>query len=99
MRTEFEPEDVKTIAEKVAEALRPYLVGEHKGQEDAVFDKEALADYLKVDVSWVDKQVMARSIPFFKLGKYVRFKKSRIDKWLDGMEKQTSPYLKMLNSR
>jgi excisionase family DNA binding protein len=99
MRIELEQADLQALAEKVLDLLKPYLTGKHKGQEDAIFDKEALAEYLKVDVSWIDKQVMARGIPFFKLGKYVRFKRGRIDKWLEGMEKPTSPYLKMLNSR
>jgi len=37
----------------------------------------------KVDISWIDKQITNKAIPFFKAGKYTRFKKSHIDRWLE----------------
>ena len=47
-----------------------------------------MADYLKVDSSWVYKRVCENKIPYVKLGKYNRFRKSAIDRWLElGMVK------------
>lgn len=44
-----------------------------------VFD---LALYLSVKESTVRKWVLLRKIPFVKIGKLVRFKKTEIDSWL-----------------
>lgn len=83
MKIEIEPHDIQSIAERVIELLKPLLSSTEKYTgEDIVFTVETLAEYLKTDVSWVRKQVSAMTIPFFKAGKYVRFKKSAIDKWI-----------------
>lgn len=84
MKSELEEKDIEAIAEKVAEKLRPVLCGKGKdAAEDTIFDVPGLADYLKVDPSWVYKQVSFKAIPHFKNGKYTRFRKSAIDKWID----------------
>lgn len=83
MKFEIEPQDFQAIAERVVELLKPFLLHSEKhSNEDIVFTVETLSEYLKTDVSWVRKQVSAMTIPFFKAGKYVRFKKSAIDKWI-----------------
>lgn len=82
MKTELEQQDIQLIAEKVAELLRPLLSNNTRYEDDVVFDVQSLAEYLKVDISWIRKQVSYRTIPYFKLGKYVRFKQSVIDKWI-----------------
>lgn len=96
MKTEFEPEDIKTIAEKVAEILKPCLISR---DEDAVYDKEGLAAYLHVDVTWINRQIHDRAIPYLKTGKYTRFKKTHIDRWLESMKIEPSPLLKMFQKR
>jgi excisionase family DNA binding protein len=97
MKTEFEPEDIRTLAEKVAEILKPCLTGSR--DEDAVYDKESLASYLHVDVTWINRQITERSIPYLKVGKYSRFKKSHIDSWLESMKVEPSPLVKMFQKR
>lgn len=96
MKTELEPLDVQTIAEKVVELLKPCLLRDRQSDQEIVFDKPRLAEYLRVDVSWVNKQITLRTIPYLKMGKYTRFKKTHIDQWLETMKIDTSPYIKLL---
>ena len=93
MKLELESEDIQAIAEKVVEMLRPYLSGTSR-PEDAMLDKKGLAEYLHVDISWIDKQITNRAIPFFKAGKYTRFKRSRIDRWIETQGVDPIPELK-----
>ena len=67
MRIEIDEQDIKRIAEKVVELLRPLLAnGEKHLNEDVVFTVESLSEYLKTNVSWVRKQVSFMTIPFLK---------------------------------
>ena len=79
MKIELEPQDVQQIADKVVEMLRPLLKSDERKEE--IFDKKALAKYLLVPASWVDKNI--HILPRFNVGKYVRFKKSSIDRWIE----------------
>ncbi len=89
MKFEIEPQDIQLIAEKVVEILKPLLSnGEKHCNDDLVFTVETLSEYLKTDTSWVRKQVSAMTIPFFKAGKYVRFRKSAIDKWIKNQSRE-----------
>ncbi len=98
MRIEIDEQDIKRIAEKVVELLRPLLAnGEKHLNEDVVFTVESLSEYLKTNVSWVRKQVSFMTIPFFKVGKYVRFRKSAIDKWIKNQSRE--PLLPYKTSR
>jgi excisionase family DNA binding protein len=83
LKTELELQDINSIAQRVAELLKPILSGNNKVKEDVIFTPETLAKYLQVNTSWVYKQVSLKSIPYFKSGKYTRFKKSAIDKWIE----------------
>jgi hypothetical protein len=80
MKIELERSDIEAIAEKIAEILGP-LISNDKA-EDEILDKQALADYLRVDITWIDKNYEGL-LPHFHVGKYPRFKKSKIDKWMD----------------
>jgi len=79
MKTELEPSDVQAIAEKVVELIRPCLSNGKQEEREIIFDKRQLASYLNIDVSWIDKNYEEK-LPHFHIGKYVRFKKSKIDK-------------------
>lgn len=83
MKTELEREDIEAIADKVIEKLKPLIAGNGKDEKDIIFTPETLAKYLQVDTSWVYKQVSLKTIPYFKSGKYTRFRKSVIDKWIE----------------
>jgi excisionase family DNA binding protein len=46
-------------------------------------DVKGLAKYLKVKESWVYEKIHTRQIPFQKAGRFPRFRKKNIDKWLE----------------
>lgn len=98
MKTELEPQDIQAIAAQVVEALKPHLATAGK-EEDTVLDKETLAAYLHVDVSWINRQITDRAIPYIKMGKYTRFRKSHIDRWLDGKKIETLSAVKNFRKR
>ena len=80
MKIELEESDMQAIADRIADTLRP--VTSSAKAEDQVLDKQGLAEYLHVDTSWIDKNY-EDLLPHFHVGKYPRFKKSKIDKWMD----------------
>ncbi len=94
----FELSDFEPFKEIFREVIREELKAMVKPamQDDPILDKKGLSEYLKVDVSWVDKNLY--TLPHFKVGKYVRFKQSHIDKWIQGIEKTPSPYLKLMKN-
>jgi len=96
MKTTLEQEDIQAIAEKVVEMIRPMLSGKQDTMKDAVMDKKGLSEYLQIDVSWIDKNLY--QLPYSKVGKYVRFKQTQIDKWIQSIEKTPSPYLKLMKN-
>jgi excisionase family DNA binding protein len=97
MKFEIEPQDIEAIAQKVSEIIKPLLFSnkEHN-DKDVIFDVKGLADYLQVDLSWVYKQVSLKTIPYFKAGRYTRFRKREIDKWIDQQKIPSIPPLKLL---
>lgn len=91
MKTELEPQDIDLITEKVVERLRPLFKANGK-EPDTIFDVLGLAEYLKVEPSWIYKQVSLGKLPHFRAGKYTRFKKSAMDRWIDNQSvAATSP--------
>ncbi len=97
MKIELEERDKQEIALTVVEMLRPLLHRNGKA-EDIIFDKKGLSRYLGVEVSWIDKKVSYKEIPYFKIGKYVRFKKAAIDKWVDRKMVSPIPQCKMVKT-
>ena len=84
MKTTFETEDIEKIASEVLRKLKPLFKNTgNDGGKDIIFDVRGLSEYLKVDESCVYKQVQLKTIPYFKCGKYTRFKKFQVDKWID----------------
>ena len=83
MKTELESQDIQMIATTVVALLKPLLKSHSKVEDDRIFDAQGLVEYLKVDKSWIDRQIQLKNIPYFKCGKYNRFKKSAIDKWIE----------------
>jgi len=96
MNFEFEPKDIELIAKRVAELLRS-LFNEKPKEEDCIFDVKGLSKYLQVNSSWIYKQISLKAIPYFKSGKYVRFKKSAIDRWIDINTIRPIPFEKAKN--
>lgn len=90
MKTELEPQDIEVIADKVAEKLMPLIVYNGKPADDDILDVQGVADYLKVTKQWVYEKVHQNAIPYYKVGKYPRFRRSTIDEWLLKMERGNS---------
>jgi len=71
-------EELKQIVEAVFERLRPFLKNQVK-EADVVMDIQELAEYLSITVRHVRLAVQKRSLPYFKVGSRVRFRKKDID--------------------
>jgi len=83
MKIELEVSDIERIAEKVAEQLKPLFSNSHNPKDDELMDVKGLAEYLKVKESWVYEKIHTKQIPFQKAGRFPRFRKKQIDKWLE----------------
>ena len=100
MKTQFELEDIKAVASTVVEFIKPVLcVCSGKKSEDSNLGVKDLAIYLGVNQSWVQKKVALKEIPYFKCGKYNRFRKSAIDKWIEAETVRPIPPLKIANKQ
>jgi len=98
MKSQLEQEDIELIAQRVVQLLKPLLSinRRQEGGEDTIFTVQSLAEYLKVDITWVYKAVSLRTLPYFKSGKYTRFRKRDIDKWMDSQTCCPIPPLKLI---
>ena len=74
---------IDTIVEKVFEKLKPLLNNSHDSKDNELMDVKGLAGYLKVKESWVYEKIHTKQIPFQKAGRFPRFRKKNIDKWLE----------------
>ena len=87
MRTELEDKDIQAIAQEVAKVLKLLFKDNGKaGKDDNLLTVDGLADYLGVSKRWVYERVHLKEIPYAKVGKFPRFRKSKIDRWLDSLE-------------
>ena len=75
------PELVEAIADAVIAKLKP-LLSSRKAAEDDLFDVAGVAAYLRVDRQRIYEWTSQNSIPFIKAGRFLRFRKSVIDRWL-----------------
>ena len=90
MKSELEPMDIQTIADKVVERLKPFLSQKADRQEDIIFDVSGLCEYLHVSPKWIHERTHLKEIPYHKLSnKQLRFRKKEIDKWFDSMKIST----------
>lgn len=86
MKIELEEDDIERITQRVVQQLAPLLKPLHKPNgSDILFTVESLAQYLHVSKQWVYERVHLNEIPYIKMKKFPRFKKSVIDKWLESM--------------
>jgi len=95
MKTEFDLQDIKMFASTTVEMLKPLLKANGKVDDKIIFNQDELAKYLKVSRSWIDQKISHKEIPHFKCGKYPRFKKSEIDKWINKNTIMPIPPLKI----
>jgi len=76
---------IRQITHEVIRAITPLLV-KAEGEEDTLFTVKTLARYLGVSDQWVYERVHLHEIPLIKMGKFPRFRKSDIDRWLDSLK-------------
>jgi len=50
---------------------------------DRLLNTKEVADLLNVPLSMVYKMTREKTIPFYRIGKYIRFQESVIDLWLE----------------
>jgi len=82
----IETEDlVNEISQRVIKAIKPFL-GKVKLEDDNIFTVKVLSKYLHVSDQWVYERIHLKQIPFIKIGKFPRFRKSDIDQWLDSQK-------------
>ena len=83
---------INDIVEKVVERLKPLLSNSHNSKGDELMDVKGLAAYLNVNKQWVYEKTHLGIIPYYKVGKYPRYRKSAIDEWL--LEKENRKNIK-----
>jgi excisionase family DNA binding protein len=89
MKIEIEIDQlVDAMLDKVIASLTPLLNQNAKERnfDNTLFTVESLAEYLHVSDQWVYDRVRLNEIPFSKMRKLLRFRKSEIDKWLYKMQ-------------
>lgn len=74
------------IANEVATILIPLLATQSVKKDDSLLGVKDLAEYIGVGIQWVYERVQLKEIPYIKVGKLLRFRKSDIDTWLDGLK-------------
>lgn len=100
MKLEIEQTDIEAIANRVADILKPMLTSTVKHDEkDALLDVVQLAAYLNVSKAWVYDQIRNNEIPHSKLGKYLRFRRREIDRWLETQSFKPFTALKVIKSK
>ncbi len=87
-------EFAKEIAQAVFNIIKPILT-KNKTEDDKLFTVETLAEYLGVSKGWIYTRTHLREIPYIKIGRFPRFRKQEIDKWLNTLK---SPCISRLNS-
>ena len=90
---------VDKIVEKVVARLKPLLSNTHDSKDNELMDVKGLAEYLKVKESWVYEKIHTKKIPFVKAGRFPRFRKKHIDKWLDNTYAFTSSAYRPLKKK
>ncbi|OGP65386.1 MAG: hypothetical protein A3K22_04510 [Deltaproteobacteria bacterium RBG_16_42_7] len=84
-------EIIREITSEVIKAIKPLLNG--KAEDDTIYTVKTLAEYIGVSSQWVYERVHLKEIPYIKMGKFPRFKKADIDKWLDSLKTPAVNYL------
>jgi excisionase family DNA binding protein len=93
MKVQFEPEDIQSIAQAVTEMIRPLLSANGRDKaEDVLLTPDETARLLSVKkpqiYAWVNESKFSdNGIPFLKAGKFLRFSKKDVLKWMQKHKK------------
>lgn len=86
MKLDFDPEELSTLAKALAPGVAKELkvLLRPQGQDgDTILTIAELATYLKVKKTKIYSLLHLRMIPHFKVGRFPRFRKADIDRWLE----------------
>jgi excisionase family DNA binding protein len=53
---------------------------------EEIFDQKGLAGFLKVEVKTVEYLANLKRLPYFKVGRHIRFRRSAIEEWAKASE-------------
>lgn len=87
MKAEFDidtQEIAREIAQEVIRAIKPLM--KNAVEDDNILDVKGLSEYLKVTHHWIYQQTHLGTLPCFKLGNQLRFRKKDIDRHLEGLK-------------
>lgn len=87
---------VEDISREVIKAMRPFVQQLVQLQDNDLFTVQSLSKYLEVSPQWVYERIQLKEIPYIKIGKFPRFRKSEIRTWLDS---QKIPVVQSLSKR
>lgn len=93
VKIDFEPSDIEQIAQRVAEMLRPVMQGSRPADPDEILDVNGLAEFLKVDQTWVYKS--RNKLPCIRIGKHLRFRRADVLKWIEKSTVRPSEELRL----
>jgi|TARA_B110000467_G_C17957969_1_gene283515 excisionase family DNA binding protein len=84
LRLDLEESDIDRIADRVLKKLIPILNQPDNGQSpsEPYMDMGQLCEYLRVKSSWVYSRVHSNSIPHYKAGNKLLFRRSEVDESL-----------------
>jgi predicted DNA-binding transcriptional regulator AlpA len=87
VKTEFEPQDIEAIADKVLEKLKPLIMGNDRCDSgDRVFTVKQLSEYIGLSKQWIYNN--KKNIPHLYRRRKPLFRKSEIDRWLETFKKE-----------
>jgi excisionase family DNA binding protein len=73
------------VSERVLQRLKPLLSNKDNGKDRSnLLSVEDLAEYLDVEKDWVYSHI--KEIPHFKVGRFPRFRKRDVDRWLEAQK-------------
>lgn len=78
MLIELDDKDIERVANKVLEVLKGQLLNSHP----ALLSPEELAAHLNIPKSWIYDRTRDNTMPYVKIGKYVRFSLPDVLNWL-----------------
>lgn len=77
----FTEEEIKQLARELAKHILPELK-KMLSDGNELLTVEETCRYLKCQRTWLYDKVRQKKIPYIKAGKYLRFRKTDLDRWL-----------------
>jgi excisionase family DNA binding protein len=85
---QIDPKELaREVSAEILRVIKPLL--KTSDSEDSILTVKVLSEFLEVSPQWIYDRVQLNEIPYYKRGKFLRFRKSKIVKWLDSIENPT----------